>query len=403
MKKSILTLGAALMCASIAIADCVSDAVSNPVPGIENQITNSRIVFERTGKGTVAFLGGSITEMNGFRPIIMESLKKRFPKTQFSFTSQGKGSTCSDTGAFRLEEDILTPAMPDLLFVEFAVNDNQDGNKTKEESIRAMEGIVRHALKANPCMDIIISLLVNDNHLHHIQKGIAPTAYLANLKVAGHYGIPVANIGAELANRIAAGTFTKKQYGDCHPDPAGNRLVADVQERIFDAASFGKPFTGGELKRHSLPKPLDPLCYENGRFLPFDRVWRGEGWLLSKPDVSGLKCHAANRYQLSSVNLHAYKPGAMCSFSFEGNAAGLYVTTSSDVGMLDVSVDGGPSRRLSLWRSTYSKTLHYPFTLMLAENLKDGPHTITMTIAPEKHPDSSGHACRVYRVCINGK
>jgi hypothetical protein len=50
-------------------------------------LENSRIVFERTGKGHVAFMGGSITEMDGYRPMVCEILKKRFPKTNFKFTN----------------------------------------------------------------------------------------------------------------------------------------------------------------------------------------------------------------------------------------------------------------------------------------------------------------------------
>ena len=45
---------------------------------------NSRIQFERNKKGHVAFIGGSITEMNGYRPIMMEYLKDRFPQTRHS-------------------------------------------------------------------------------------------------------------------------------------------------------------------------------------------------------------------------------------------------------------------------------------------------------------------------------
>ena len=32
----------------------------------------------RTGKGNVAFLGGSITEMDGYRPMVCEYLKKKY-------------------------------------------------------------------------------------------------------------------------------------------------------------------------------------------------------------------------------------------------------------------------------------------------------------------------------------
>src|ERR1700753_803879 len=66
-------------------------------------LDNCRAVFEQSKKGRVAFMGGSITEMNGYRPMVCESLKKRFPGTDFTFVDAGIASTCSSTGAFRLE------------------------------------------------------------------------------------------------------------------------------------------------------------------------------------------------------------------------------------------------------------------------------------------------------------
>jgi len=34
-------------------------------------------------KKTVAFLGGSITEMNGFRPCVMKALREKYPQMDF--------------------------------------------------------------------------------------------------------------------------------------------------------------------------------------------------------------------------------------------------------------------------------------------------------------------------------
>ena len=46
---------------------------------------NSKRVFETTGRGRVAFLGGSITEMEGYRPMVCEYLQKKFPKHPILF------------------------------------------------------------------------------------------------------------------------------------------------------------------------------------------------------------------------------------------------------------------------------------------------------------------------------
>ncbi|MEK6234719.1 MAG: prolyl oligopeptidase family serine peptidase, partial [Planctomycetales bacterium] len=57
-------------------------------------LNNSRIRFQNQRQGHVAFIGGSITEMNGYRPMVCENLQKRFPETEFTFTDAGISSTC---------------------------------------------------------------------------------------------------------------------------------------------------------------------------------------------------------------------------------------------------------------------------------------------------------------------
>ena len=100
----------------------------------------------------VAFMGGSITEMDGYRPMVATWLQERFPATPFDFVAAGISSTCSTTGAFRLEADVLQstggsfdsgPGL-DLFFVEFAVNDDQDAMHSHHECVKGMEGIIRH-------------------------------------------------------------------------------------------------------------------------------------------------------------------------------------------------------------------------------------------------------------------
>ena len=56
-------------------------------------LENSRIRCERDKTARIAFMGGSITEMNGYRPMVMEHLQKRFPNTKFEFVDAGISST----------------------------------------------------------------------------------------------------------------------------------------------------------------------------------------------------------------------------------------------------------------------------------------------------------------------
>jgi hypothetical protein len=94
----------------------------------------------------VAYLGGSITAQPGYRIKTLAHFKSEYPKAKFQEINAAIGGTGSDLGVFRLEHDVFE-GKPDLLFVEFAVN---DGGAKPEEIIRAMEGIVRKTWKTFP-------------------------------------------------------------------------------------------------------------------------------------------------------------------------------------------------------------------------------------------------------------
>lgn len=149
-------------------------------------------------KKTVAFLGGSITEMAGFRPHVMKALRAKYPQVDFVEIAAGLASTCSDAGAFRLEEDVLSRGVPDLFIVEAAVNDCQDGHFTQEHSIRGMEGTVRHVLARNPSCAVVVALMVNRSQYRTLMEGGTPEHYVAHAKVAKHYGAALADVGSAL-------------------------------------------------------------------------------------------------------------------------------------------------------------------------------------------------------------
>jgi hypothetical protein len=96
------------------------------------------------GKLTVAYFGGSITAANGWRPQTTAWLQQHYPKAKVTEVNAAIGGTGSDLGVFRLGHDVLEHR-PDLVFVEFAVN---DGGASPEQIYCCMEGIVRQIRRA---------------------------------------------------------------------------------------------------------------------------------------------------------------------------------------------------------------------------------------------------------------
>jgi lysophospholipase L1-like esterase len=357
-------------------------------------LANSRLQFERTKKGNVAFMGGSITEMNGYRPMVCEILKKRFPDTEFTVTQAGISSTTSTTGAFRLDRDVLAKGPIDLFFIEFAVNDDQDGHHTRAECIRGLEGIIRHARQSNPNMDIVVTFFVNEGILKSFQAGKTPLSVEAHEAVAKHYSISTINLAREVAAEITAGTLTWKVFGGVHPAPAGNTICASMINELFNRAWIkSEPAVA-----HVMPAaPLDALNYSAGRFIDPAQAKVKNGWTLGVPEWKKLPGGKRDRFT-SLPMLCATEAGAEATLAFEGTAVGAFIVAGPDAGIAEASVDGGAFQPVDLFHG-YSRGLHYPRTVMLGTDLKPGPHTLTLRIAADTK--STGHAMRIMQFVAN--
>jgi lysophospholipase L1-like esterase len=379
-------------------------SAADPVPAVASanvhargSLDNSRIQFE-SGNGHVAFLGGSITEMEGYRPMVCDILKKRFPKCEFTFTNAGISSTCSTTGAFRLATDVLAKGPVDLLFVEFAVNDDQDAGHARRECIRGMEGIVRHVRAHNPAADIVVTHFVNEGMLKEFAASRTPLAVAAHEAVAEHYGVPTVDLAKEVSERIAASKLTWNEYGGVHPAKPGNALCAGLIAGLLEGA-WKTPVPKAKAD-HPLPKkPLDEGNYESGRFLAIDRAKVKKGWKAEVPEWKKIAGDCRSRFATATL-LCATAPGAEMTLEFEGRTVGAYLLAGPDAGMVEASVDGGAFAAVDLYHR-FSGGLHYPRTVVLATDLPPGKHTLTLRIAEKKNPKSTGNAARILQFAAN--
>lgn len=334
--------------------------------------------------------------MEGYRPIMMESLKRRFPQTSFQFTNAGVASTCSTTGAFRLAGEVLAKGPVDLIFIEFAVNDDQDAHHGRRECIRGMEGIVRHVRAHNPHCDIVMVHFVNEGMLASLAKGLEPLSSGAHEEVANCHGISSAHVARELSAKIKDGSLTWARYGGVHPARPGNELAASLVDKILDKGWAGP--IPESLKPHPVAFPLDQESYFRAGFLDNSSVSRDDGWSLSVPNWKSLKGDCRPRFRDLPL-LHSEKPGASLSVKFQGRCLAAYLLAGPDAGVAEVSIDGGAYKAVEL-KHAYSKGLHYPRTVMLASDLPEGAHEAKVRVAPAAHP-TEGVAVRIIRLGAN--
>ncbi len=397
VRIALLIAATVLATTAFTAAAQAADPVADANVQLRDSLDNARIKFERDKRGQVAFMGGSITEMNGYRPMVCEILKKRFPQTEFTFANAGIASTCSTTGAFRLAGDVLDKGPVDLFFVEFTVNDDQDARHTRTECIRGMEGIVRHALTKNPDMDLVIVYFVNEDILAQLQHDQTPLTLETHTLVAEHYGVSTINLAREVAEQITAGRLTWKQFGGTHPAPFGNAICAKMIDGLFDQTWKEPLSAGASIVAHKLPDPLDPLNYSQGRFIDPKQAMLKPGWQLQVPAWKQLPGSCRERFRELTL-LCGETAGDELTLEFEGTAIGAYVLAGPDAGTLDARVDDGPATNVNLYHR-FSTGLHYPRTVMLGTDLRPGRHVLTLRISDKT--TSKGHAARILEFVAN--
>lgn len=294
----------------------------------------------------VAFLGGSITAAAGWRPLTLASLQRIYPKVAFTEIFAAVSGTGSDYGAPRLQRDVLRH-QPDLLFVEFAVNDGAGSPRVEAQ----MEGIVRQTWAANPHTDICFVYTVNENSVKALVAGGYQSTAVSMEKVAVHYGIPSFNFGVEIARRLAAGSlvmsapatvkadaqghddkglliFTRDKT---HPTEAGHKVYA---ERL--ALALPTFLRAGPAVAHALPAPFSPNHWQGARIVPVVDTERDGRWRAVPADDVHVTTQTAALVPPTWV---AMEPGAKIEFRFKGTVLGLVGIKGPENGQFRVIID----------------------------------------------------------------
>ena len=360
--------------------------------------------FQAEKVGRVAFLGGSITQSKGWRDLVCADLQKRFPETKFDFIAAGISSLGSTPGAFRFQRDVLANGPVDLLFEEAAVNDDTNGFSDIEQ-IRGMEGIVRHALRSNPKMDVVLLHFVDPGKMDEIRAGKTPAVIANHEKVAGRYDIPSIDLAREVTDRIDAGEFTwENDFKGLHPAPFGHELYARSIGRMLDAAWRNKP-ANGNIANRELPDPLDPASYYYGKLVgAAEAVQSGKaklekGWNLVNPWTPTDKAGTRPGF-VQCPALVAEESAATMQFSFSGTGIGLFIASGPDTGNIEYRIDQGEWKTQELF-TQWSSGLHLPWAKMLASDLIDGQHNLELRVSSTSDNRSKGHAIRIIHFLVN--
>lgn len=189
---------------------------------------------------TLAYIGGSITQGAGAKPIntncyaykSYEAFVKAFAKgnkEKVHYVKAGVGGTPSELGMIRYHRDVLSDGdvKPDIVVVEFAVNDEGDETKGK-----CYESLVRKILNSEnaPAVILLFAVFADDFNLEE------------RLCVVGEsYQIPMVSIKSAVVEQFykkkdQGRIISKNQffYDRFHPSNDGHTIMADSIQNLFN-------------------------------------------------------------------------------------------------------------------------------------------------------------------------
>lgn len=352
-------------------------------------------VFARlkAGKPTViAYLGGSITAGSGssdaarksWRALTTAWFTAQYPKTKITEVDASIGGTGSELGVFRLQKDVLDKK-PDLVFVEFAVNDDILNQLTGQ----SMEGIVRKIIAADPKTDICFVYTIHDRMRTDLNAGKLFWTMQLHETIADRYGIPSVNMGAAALDDMNAGKIKWEEFtvDGCHPTDAGYLIYSKTLAAFLasEAESTQTP------RKHKMAAPLYKDSLQNAVLVEIKPVPSAPQW---QPEVNP-------PINILNAGLSCSAPGAEIVLPFKGRVIGYIFTLGPDTGNLDYKIDNGEYQVVAPYDAwSYFYRIGYR---ILSSTLTDTAHTLTIRVRSDKDPASKGTVTRIHYLMVNGK
>lgn len=225
-------------------------------------MTRMADVFQKAQNGediTVAYIGGSITEgynagtTEFYAKTCTDLLQGYFPDITVTGVNAGISGTPSLLGNLRLERDVLS-ADPDIVFVEFAVNDGQEADYKN-----AYESLVRTLLTQEKDIAVVLLFTVLD-------RGYTCQEHMS--KIGANYDLPMISVHDSVYEEIEAGRMTWQDYSNdqSHPNAYGHKCITDFVDNYYQKVLPVVAENVGEVSKE-LPDPVFSAKYMNMHYM----------------------------------------------------------------------------------------------------------------------------------------
>lgn len=324
-------------------------------------MTRMSDVFQKAQNGediTVAYIGGSITEgynagtTEFYAKTCTDLLQGYFPDITVTGVNAGISGTPSLLGNLRLERDVLS-ADPDIVFVEFAVNDGQEADYKN-----AYESLVRTLLTQEKDIAVVLLFTVLDS-------GYTCQEHMS--KIGANYDLPMISVHDSVYEEIEAGRMTWQDYSNdqSHPNAYGHKCITDFVDNYYQKVLPVVAENVGEVSKE-LPDPVFSAKYMNMHY-------------MDSATMDGVELDGFEQYDThgSFHNGWMYRgtDGGSMKFTVECSVLEMVfkANNSDKYGTADIYVDG---EKIKSVVSNMSDGWNNPVTAYLIDNDSSAEHTV---------------------------
>jgi len=324
-------------------------------------MTRMADVFQKAQNGediTVAYIGGSITEgynagtTEFYAKTCTDLLQGYFPDITVTGVNAGISGTPSLLGNLRLERDVLS-ADPDIVFVEFAVNDGQEADYKN-----AYESLVRTLLTQEKDIAVVLLFTVLDS-------GYTCQEHMS--KIGANYDLPMISVHDSVYEEIEAGRMTWQDYSNdqSHPNAYGHKCITDFVDNYYQKVLPVVAENVGEVSKE-LPDPVFSAKYMNMHY-------------MDSATMDGVELDGFEQYDThgSFHNGWMYRGTDGGSMKFTVDCSVLEMVfkanNSDKYGTADIYVDGEKVKSVV---SNMSDGWNNPVTAYLIDNDSSAEHTV---------------------------
>lgn len=328
-------------------------------------------IFEDPSNINIVYLGGSITAGAGagsgqnWVDITGEYFSETYGEDNVYNHNVGVGGTGSEYGLLRLKRDVIDKN-PDMVFIEFAVNDG--GNDTT----RYLESMVLSLQKLEKvpyiCFVYTTNRTLNINQTYH-------------RAIADYYGLAQIDFQARMTQELKdnPGNTMETYLGDSvHPNATGYAVYGD---EVVKCLKTGDYYTKPLVKDK---KYNSKSLFVDTTFTPAADYVTTNGWTESGDYVT-----TVDNISAAGQKLH---------FEFTGNVLAIEHRLHKNGGTYEVIIDGKSRGTVSDFYSNNNGQLVLGYSNF---DLGQGTHTLDIEVTDQKDAASGGYMVGLYNIITN--